>query len=121
MNEPKRYKVELMEKGNSLAKQAKMALSFSDRLIGLMFREKMVDFDGLLLEPCNSIHTFFMRYPIDVLFLDKSNKVVKINKGLKPWRATTICFKAKKVLELNENTLPLDIEVGDSVRFECIN
>lgn len=82
------------------------------RVIGLMFKSKPTG-DGLLLDPCNSIHTFFMRYPLDVAFLDNSNKIVKIIRGIKPWRMTWIYFKAKKTLELPAGRMPMEWREGD--------
>lgn len=83
------------------------------RVIGLMFKKKLVGADGLLLEPCNSIHTFFMRYSLDIVYLSKTNQVVKIIRNLKPWRMTWIYFQARKTLELPAGKLPLEIKEGD--------
>ena len=83
------------------------------RLIGLMFKKQLVGSDGLLLDPCNSIHTFFMRYSLDIVFLSSENKIVKIVRGIKPWRMTWIYFRAKKTLELPAGKLPYDLKEGD--------
>lgn len=82
------------------------------RIVGLMFRKKPIG-DGLLLDPCNSIHTFFMRYSLDVVFLNKENRAVKIIRNLPPWRMTWIYFKAKKTLELPAGQLPTSLKEGD--------
>ena len=55
--------------------------------------------EGLLIRPSFSIHTFFMRFPIDAVFLDRSGSVVDVVGRLKPWRAAT-CLRARAVLEL---------------------
>lgn len=89
------------------------------RLKGLMFVDKMQGMDGLLLEPGNSIHNCFVRFPIDVIFLNRKNIVVKIIKGFKPWRFTRIYFSATKVLELPDGTIPANVKEGDEL--EVIN
>lgn len=103
-----------------LSEKIKIANSFDERLVGLMFKKEMSELDGLLITPCNSIHTFFMRFNIDVYFLDKNNKVIKIIKKLKPWRITGIYFKAIKVLELRENFLEQEVNIGDKLEVVCL-
>ncbi len=83
------------------------------RMVGLMFKPRLEGADGLLINPCNSIHTFFMRYNLDIVFMSKDNKVVKIIRDIKPWRMTWIYFKARKTLELPAGKLPSDIREGD--------
>lgn len=98
-----------------IANHVKVASTTIDRMIGLMFKEKMMGFDALLIEPCNSIHTFFMCYPIDVIFLNKNYEVVKIIRNMKPWRLSAIYFRATKVLELQAGTLPENVSKGDKL------
>lgn len=71
------------------------------RLVGLMGTEKMGKEEGVWIEPCNSIHTFFMRFPIDAVFVDSKGKVLRVYRALQPWRATFPVFGARAVLELN--------------------
>jgi len=98
-----------------LGTNIKHANNMFSRLVGLMFIKKMEGMDGLLLEPGNSIHNCFVRFPIDVLFLSKKNEIVKVIRGFKPWRFTRIYFKASKVLELPQGTIPENIHEGDEV------
>ena len=75
--------------------------------------------EGLHIVPCNSIHTFFMRIPIDVLFLDAENKVVRREEAMPPWRMTAPIRGARTVLELPIGTLAgSGTAVGDQLRFE---
>ena len=53
---------------------------------GLLGRSSLPSGEGLLLKPAGSVHTFFMRFPIDVVFLDRDRKVVGVRHGLRPWR-----------------------------------
>jgi len=93
-----------------------LAENFKERLIGLMGR-KNINF-GLIIPQCNSIHTFFMKEEIEVVFLNKKNKVVRIIRNMKPWRMTRLHFKASKVLELPKNTLTDNfITLGEQVEF----
>lgn len=106
-------KVQIKHKDKILSENIRVADTPATRIIGLMFRKSIKGADGLLLDPCNSIHTFFMRYSLDVVFLSKTNQVVKVIRNLKPWRMTFIYFKARKTLELPAGKLPSDILEGD--------
>lgn len=103
-----------------IASNVKLADTFMSRLIGLMFVKEMKGMDALLLVPGNSIHNCFVRFAIDVVFLDKENKIVKIIRGFKPWRFTRIYFSANKVLEMAAGTLISEIEEGDKLEVRGV-
>jgi uncharacterized membrane protein (UPF0127 family) len=69
------------------------------RLRGLLGRERLDAGEGMLLRPAGSVHTAFMRFPIDVVFLDRELRVLKVTEDVRPWR-TAGCRGAKAVLEL---------------------
>lgn len=92
-------------RGAVLATEARRALRFRERLRGLLGTRALPPGHGLLIEPCSSIHTFFMAYPIDVLFLDHDGRVVRTIDSMAPWRATLPCLRARSVLELPAGTL----------------
>lgn len=69
------------------------------RARGLLGRRELPSGEGMLLKPTFSIHTFFMRFPIDAVFLDRGGSVLDVVRGLKPWRAATR-IRARAVLEL---------------------
>lgn len=115
-----KFLVKNLRTNETYANSAKIAENFFDRLLGLMFKKNWELYDGLVLSPCNSIHTCFMKFKIDVIFLDKSNKVISFFLGLSPWRLTPIYFKAVKVIELPENAIKGDIQKGDSIEVICI-
>lgn len=107
------------EKGEVLIDNIIWAKDTISRMKGLMFVKDMPNCNGFLIEPCNSIHTFFMKFSLDVAFLNKNNEVVKIFKNLKPWRITRIYFSAKKVLEMKAGTMPSSLVVGKRIVLEC--
>ena len=88
-----------------LADRAERASTFVQRLVGLLGRASLPVGEALLITPCNSIHTFFMRMPIDVVFLDAQDTVVRLLHALPPWRATRPIPAACAVLELPAGTL----------------
>ncbi|HXH30922.1 MAG TPA: DUF192 domain-containing protein [Bacteriovoracaceae bacterium] len=106
-------KVEILKEGQVICRDVLIADTLVTRLIGLMFKRKLTGAAGLLISPCNSIHTFFMCYSLDVVFLDGSHTVVKIIRGLKPWRMTWIYFRARQTLELPAGNLSGELKVGD--------
>jgi hypothetical protein len=107
--------------GEILCHKMIIANHMFDRMKGLMFSEKLPDCDGFLISPCNSIHTFFMLYNLDVLFLDKNFNVVSVVYDLSPWRMTWIYFKATQVLEMKAGTMKKNIKKGEKLEAICIN
>lgn len=92
----------------------KIANSFKERLLGLMFKSKMHKSEGLLILGCNSIHTCFMRFAIDVVFMDMDHRVICIKEKIKPWRKSGFIRRAYMTLELPEGTVRRkNISVGD--------
>ena len=69
------------------------------RMRGLLGRQDLPRDMGLLIRPCGSVHTWFMRFPIDVLFLDGEDRVVRIVSSLRPFRAASCLGRAVAVLE----------------------
>ena len=111
-------------RGTSLASHADIAGSILKRMKGLIGRTTR-DFSsgcGLWIIPCNGIHTFGMRIPIDVVYLDSKNRVLKLCHGLKPFRIAAVILKARSVLELPAGTLArTHTEVGDILDIRPIS
>ena len=74
--------------------------TFWKRFLGLMGRRRLPRGQGLLLSPCSSVHMCFMRFSIDVLYLDEEYRILKIARNLLPWIGMSICPGAKSALEL---------------------
>ena len=95
------------------------AATFFRRLRGLMFTSHLSDGHALIITPCTGIHTFFMRYPIDVLFLDKNLTVIRSYPSMKPYRLSSPAKKARHAVELPAGTMKkLFIEEGDQLKIE---
>lgn len=83
-----------------LARSAVIADTPFARMKGLLGRDSLPEGEGMVIDPCNQIHTFFMRFPIDVLFVDNEGRIVRQLEALKPWRMSGMYFRARKVVEL---------------------
>ena len=104
----------LQRTGAVLCERLERADSWQRRLVGLLGRDGLVAGHGLLLDPCNSVHTLFMRFTIDVAFLDDSGVVVAMNHRLVPWRATRVHLRARTTLELPAGALEAGgVLIGD--------
>ena len=102
-----------------LASRLSTAGNFVSRSVGLLGKSSLPEGEGLWIKRCNSIHTFFMRFPIDAVFVDEGLRVVSVYRELKPWRITRLHFKASSVFELPAGTLATDgLEVGDQLSVE---
>ena len=102
-----------------LASRLATAENFVTRSVGLLGKSSLPQGEGLWIKRCNSIHTFFMRFPIDAVFVDDKLKVVSVYRALKPWRLTRLHFRASSVFELPAGTLGTDaIAVGDQLCVE---
>lgn len=88
-----------------LATDAVIANTVFKRMKGLLGRREFQGGQALVIKPCNSVHTLFMRFPIDVLFLDSNNRIVKAIANMKPFRISGIYFQASFVIELPSGTL----------------
>lgn len=87
-------------RGAVLGEAVEVADHLVPRLVGLLGRAGLAEGEGLWIEPCNSVHMFFMRFPIDVLFLAKDGRVVAVEHALAPWRLTRPYVGARVALEL---------------------
>jgi uncharacterized membrane protein (UPF0127 family) len=104
------------ENGDVVCDRCVVADSPVSRMRGLLGRDELRQGEGLLLRPASSIHTFFMRFPIDAVFLDGGLRVLGISDELRPWRAASR-RGARAVLELPAGeTARRGLEVGDSLR-----
>jgi uncharacterized protein len=109
-------RIENTTRNTTLADQANKAANFMSRGRGLMMAPPLPQGGGLVIEPCNSIHMFFMRYPLDIVFLSKEGNVVFMYKGIKPWRVGRVVRGARLAVELPEGAIEsTGTELGDRV------
>jgi uncharacterized protein len=104
--------------GLVLAQDAGLADTIFKRMKGLLGKSSLSPGEGLVIRPCISIHTFGMKFAIDVVFFDGSNKAVAVLHHLKPLRATRLFTSATGVIELPAGTLDVSpVEPGDELEF----
>ena len=72
--------------GRIACERCRVADRMLPRMRGLLGRRRLEGGEGLLLKPAPSVHTFFMRFPIDAVFLDRDGSVLKVRSNLRPWR-----------------------------------
>ena len=106
-------------RGAELADKAFAARNVWARTVGLLGRAGLKPGEALLIEPCSSIHTAFMRFTIDVLYFDRAGQVVKTVGCLKPFRLSAKWSGARSVIELPSGVIAATgTEVGDQLAFE---
>lgn len=91
-------------RGTVLATRVRWATDASDRMRGLLDRTSFDAGEALVIDPCNSIHMFGMRFPIDAVFLDDADRVIFVHAAIRPWRFTRIHFRARRCVELPAGT-----------------
>ena len=104
-----------------LGDAVELADTSETRRVGLLKHERLEPGSGLWIVPCESVHTFFMKFPIDLVYLDKQRKVRKVRHAVPAWRLSA-CLSAHSILELpagtaeKSGTLP-----GDELVMEKLN
>ena len=86
--------------GRCIARHVHLACSFQARCMGLLSREAMLKEEGLLMIPGGSIHTLGMRFPIDVVFLNRQMRILGLAERVRPWRVRVAPRGTRRVLEL---------------------
>jgi uncharacterized membrane protein (UPF0127 family) len=99
--------------GRPVVQDVEIASTSESRRRGLLGRESLDRSAALILVPCFSVHTAFMQFPIDVLFVDREGEVVRIVRNLEPWRVAA-SWAAHAVVELAGGAIGSgDVQVGD--------
>ena len=107
-----------LTKNKELSCNVTEASSLFARMKGLLGRQGLAQGESLWIKPCNSIHTIGMQFPIDAVFLDTENTVVKVKNELSANRITGIYFRASSVLEFPAGRLKeTNTEVGDRIEI----
>jgi uncharacterized membrane protein (UPF0127 family) len=102
--------------GRCIAEEVALANTSFTRLRGLMFRRRIAEAEALWLRPCNSVHTFWMFFAIDVIFLDRQLRIVKLVENMRPFRLTFPHLAARSVVEMSAHTISrASLKVGDQL------
>ena len=105
-------------RGSTLAVKVRLADTPHSRRVGLLRHKNLAPGEGLWIYPTLAIHTFGMRFPIDVAFLDRRLRIKRIYHGLAPFRLTVPVWGARSVLELASGSLAsTGTSVGDELQF----
>jgi uncharacterized protein len=104
-------------RGSVIALVTDVADTSAKRRKGLLGRDCLPEGHALWIVPCESVHTFFMRFPIDVVYLDRRHKVRKACRSISPWRLS-MCVLAHSVLELPAGVIDRTrTQPGDQLNF----
>jgi uncharacterized membrane protein (UPF0127 family) len=102
-----------------IAQNASVADTFLSRMIGLLNRSSLPKGEALIITRCQSIHMLFMRFPIDVIFIDTEDRVVGLVPDIKPFGFSPLFFQASCAIELPSHTIQLtQTAVGDRLSLQ---
>ena len=105
-------------RGTVLGDAIDLADTSAKRRVGLLKHQRLEPGHGLWIVPCESVHTFFMRFAIDLVYLDRKHKVRKVRNAVPPWRLS-VCLTAHSILELPAGTArQTATAAGDELVFE---
>jgi hypothetical protein len=106
------------ERRTNLGEAIEVASTAAQRVRGLLGRDCLAEGEGLLFKHCSSLHTFFMQFPIDIVFMDASGRVLKATAGVKPFRLVAAPLRAYFALELPHGAIRQSAtRVGDHLLF----
>ncbi len=105
-------------KNKILAENIEVANNPVKRIMGLLGRSSLERGKGLHIIPCNNIHSLFMKFSFDAIFIDKKNKVKNLSEKIPPWTWAKFCFSANSVIELPAGTISeTGTEIEDELEF----
>ena len=113
----RRVRVTNRTRGLVLAESAELADNYWTRFMGLMGRRELPTGTGLVLKPGGGIHMWFMRIPLDVIHVDKADRVTHVLRGIKPWRFGPLFVGGKLAIELPVGA-GASTQVGDQIVIE---
>ncbi len=106
-------------RGTTLLATGRMADNFFTRLRGLIGVKELAEGAGILIRPCNGVHCMFMSIPIDVVYVDRSDRVVAVDKAMKPWAIGKIYRQSSIVVELPVGAIEASgTEPGDQLKID---
>ncbi|MHB1457902.1 MAG: DUF192 domain-containing protein [Armatimonadota bacterium] len=112
-------KILIKRNGIIIADRIERAGSLMSQLKGLIGRRKFENGSAMIFPGCKQIHTFFMQFPIDILFVDKNRKVIKIIEKFQPGKISAYIGDSADVIELPSHTIyDCRITIGDELVYE---
>jgi uncharacterized membrane protein (UPF0127 family) len=115
--ENERLQVVNLTRQTVLADRLEVANHGANRRKGLLGRDGLFPGEGLWIKPCEAVHTFCMRFAIDLVYLDRKNRIRKVRSGVRPWRMSA-CLTAHSVIELPSGTIQAtQTQAGDRLEF----
>lgn len=110
-----------LDTGEIVVRRVYLADTFRRRLLGLIPRSRIDEDEGLLLVPCKGVHTFFMRFPIDIVYLDRYMSVVALFPDTRPWRVLPQVPGVAQVLETAAGTVSKSkTKIGNKLTFSSL-
>ena len=104
-----------------LAEKVELADTSAKRRTGLLKHDRLEPGEGLWIIPCESVHTFFMKFPIDLVYVDKKRRVRKVRNAVPAWRLS-VCLSAHSILELPAGTVEkTGTRPGDELLIEKLS
>jgi uncharacterized protein len=104
-------------RGTIIGDQITIADTSLSRMVGLLGQRGVDAGGGLWIKPSSGVHTFFMRFPIDVIGLDKNMRVIKLWRTLVPYRITSVSLQLRSVIELSSGRIAeCGVQLGDVLR-----
>jgi uncharacterized membrane protein (UPF0127 family) len=111
------YRVRNVTRGTSIGEAVGCAESSAERRTGLLKHSKLNEGEGLWIVPCEAVHTFFMKFALDLIYLDRKKRVRGVRRAVGPWKFS-MCFAAHSVIELPVGTIDrTGTRQGDEVEF----
>lgn len=115
----RRFRITNQTRDRLLADTAELADTAASRSKGLLGRKGMAAGEALWIVPCESVHTFWMQFSLDLVYLDRRHRVVKIRTQVPPWRIS-LCLRAHSVIELPAGAVaPGTLARGDQLIFSA--
>lgn len=108
-----------LNNGQVLAWKVQEAFTFFKRLRGLLFTRNLCNGGALYIQPCSSVHTFFMNYSIDILYLDADQTIIGMDENLQPGHMGRKFIRTVSVVELPSGKIKeTETQLGHSIKFE---
>jgi uncharacterized protein len=115
-----RMQVMNLTRNTLVAASVEVADSAPKRSKGLLGRKGLDSGSGLWIVPCEAVHTFWMQFPIDLIYLDRELRIRKLRSNVRPWRLSG-CLRAHSVLELASGAIrESQVMPGDKLEFSPV-